>query len=391
MDYTALFLILISTTTQTTPLHHHCNSDVYSSASGLQELTTLQYCLIDNCTIIRNDTRQQLDIVYTTQSHLVVTPTDDQTSIMLISKNNPELFCSSPNTTNDTEIRIVQVIVVLLSSLLSSCIVVLHLLFKELRNAFGKLMIIYSLASSFLPFLILIILITHYSIAVYSITPCYLIYFVFMQSVMVSEGSATTCITAYFAYVMRQSCKHIEVKKVHNKQFYKNSVRYIFGSLLLFDILIFSYDFGTATFQHIVLPNGHCSLYTETEYDTIDIAYTYTSLNKIIQIIFLAIYFIYYYKLYKMFKMLHTSATNDDHQRNQMFFKLAVSMAATIGVAHFFFTYTRLIHSTESDAVHAIGGISALIQRFAIFMLLISSKKVLQLWKKRFCTTGISS
>ena len=56
MDYTALFLILVltTTTTQATSLHHHCNSDVYSPASGmddLQQLTTLQHCLIDNYVI----------------------------------------------------------------------------------------------------------------------------------------------------------------------------------------------------------------------------------------------------------------------------------------------------------------------------------------------------
>ena len=87
MDCTILVFLLISTTTQTTSLHHHCNSDVYSSASGmadLQQLTTLQYCLIDNCTIIRIDTGQQLDIVYTTQSHLVVTPTDVGTSLLCL-------------------------------------------------------------------------------------------------------------------------------------------------------------------------------------------------------------------------------------------------------------------------------------------------------------------
>ena len=218
MDYTALFLILILATTQTTTLHHHCNSDVYSSASGLQELTTLQYCLIDNCTIIRNDTGQQLDIVYTTQSHLVVTPTDGQTSTMLISKNDPELFCSPLDTTDDANIPIMRVVISLLSTLLSGYIVVLHLLFKKLRSIFGKLMIIHNIATAVASFNIFILLITHYSIVVYSMTSCYLIYFVFMQSSMVTEGSAT-CITAYFAYVMRQSCKCIEVKKAHNKQF----------------------------------------------------------------------------------------------------------------------------------------------------------------------------
>ena len=48
-------------------------SDVQSPASGshntdLSQVTTLQYCIIDNCTIMRIDTGQQLDIVYTTES-----------------------------------------------------------------------------------------------------------------------------------------------------------------------------------------------------------------------------------------------------------------------------------------------------------------------------------
>ena len=389
MDYTALFLILILTTTQTTTLHHHCNSDKYSSASGLQELTTLQYCLIDNCTIIRNDTGQQLDIVYTTQSHLVVTPTDGQTSTMLISKNDPELFCSSPNTTGNDGTSIIRAATIMLLSSLSSCsTAVLLPLFKELQNTSGKLMIIYNLASSFASFNVFILLIMHYSIAVHSITPCYLIYFVFMQSLIVTEGTAT-CITAYFAYVMRQSYKCIEVTKVHNKQFYENCVRYIFGSLLLFDILIFSYDFGTATFQHVILPNGHCSYFGPIEYATIGIVHAYNTLHKIIQIILLVVYFVYHYKLKKMFKMFHhTSATTVNHQQNRLFFKLAVAMVLTIGTAQFFFTYARLINPTA--AVQLLAGLSVFIQRFAILILFISSKKVLRLWKKRFCTIGTS-
>jgi len=44
---------------------------------------------------MRIDTGQQLDIVYTTQSNLVVTPTDDQIS-QLIPKNELEQFCFPP-------------------------------------------------------------------------------------------------------------------------------------------------------------------------------------------------------------------------------------------------------------------------------------------------------
>ena len=127
MSYIVLFFLLILTTTQATSLHH-CNSDVASGMADLQQLTTLQHCLIDNCTIIRIDTGQQLDIVYTTQSHLVVTPTDAQTS-MFISKNDPELFCSTSNTTNNFAIiiqvsmgRIMAMLVGLVSDASLQCI-----------------------------------------------------------------------------------------------------------------------------------------------------------------------------------------------------------------------------------------------------------------------------
>ena len=86
--------------------------------------------------------------IATTQSHLAVTPKDGQTSTMLISKNDPELFCSTPNMTDDANIPIITVITMLVSSLSSGYIAVLLLLFKELRTTFGKLMIIYSITSS---------------------------------------------------------------------------------------------------------------------------------------------------------------------------------------------------------------------------------------------------
>ena len=78
----------------------------------------------------------------------------------------------------------------------------------------------------------------------------------FMQSIILSEGSAT-CIIVYLAYVMGQSCKSREVKKQHDKQFYKNSVNFLISSLLLLDFLIISYDFGTATFQHVRIRDEH--------------------------------------------------------------------------------------------------------------------------------------
>ena len=45
------------------------------------KVITLQYCIIDNSTILRLDTGDQLDIVYTEYSVLVVTMKDSQTTI----------------------------------------------------------------------------------------------------------------------------------------------------------------------------------------------------------------------------------------------------------------------------------------------------------------------
>ena len=63
-------------------------SDVQSPASGshdtdLSQVISLQYCIIDNCTIMKIDTGEQLNIVYTTESLLIVTPTDGLTSMAI--------------------------------------------------------------------------------------------------------------------------------------------------------------------------------------------------------------------------------------------------------------------------------------------------------------------
>ena len=100
-------------------------------------------------------------------------------------------------------------------------------------------------------------------------------------------------------------------------------------------------------------------------------------------------YFGYYYKLNNMLKMIRTLAVKVDHQQNRLFFKLAITMAATIGIAQFFLTYTRLISPTVSAQI--VGGLLVPIQRCVILILFTSSKKVLRLYKERFCTTGTSS
>ena len=391
MDYSVLLFILILTTTQTTSLDHHCNSDVYSSASGmdnLQQPTTLQYCLIDNCTIIRIDTGQQLDIVYTTQSLLVVTPTDDHTSV-LISKNEPELFCSTNHNTSDGHfLQVIRIIILILPILVSGYIALVHLIFKELRTTFGKLMIFYSIGIASANANIFGLFITHYYIAAYSTMPCYLFFFLFMQSEMAYEGFAT-CIIAYLACIMHRGYKSRPLTKELNKKLYKYSIVYVLGSLLLFNIFIVSYDFGTGTFKHVILPNGHCSFVHPTEYDTREIARANNTLNKVTQIILLVVYFIYYYKLNKMLKMVRNMVANTNQQQKRMFFKIAVAMGATIGISELIFTYNIFV--SQIPIVGIVAFLSLFIQQCVIVVLITCSKKVSRLCKERFCTTETPS
>jgi len=62
---------------------------------GLQEVTKLQYCIIDNCTIMITDTGKKLDIIYTTNSLLIATPMDGRTSVN-IAKLDYEVACITP-------------------------------------------------------------------------------------------------------------------------------------------------------------------------------------------------------------------------------------------------------------------------------------------------------
>ena len=151
-----LFIAILTVTSGATPLN--C-SDLQSPASGsgnidLSQVTTLKYCIIDNCTIMRIDTGQHLDIIYTTESLLIVTPKGDHTS-MVITKINDELSClkhqnttnNSDHTTNDSRHTFYEIINVVLMIILSTCTLIVHLLFKDLRTSlFEKLVMFYNYA-----------------------------------------------------------------------------------------------------------------------------------------------------------------------------------------------------------------------------------------------------
>jgi len=92
------------------------------------------------------DTGEELDVVYTTDSLVVATPIDGHTSIM-ISKLKDELPCNVPTNEDEdrTAILIVYMVVTTLVLAKSVYVVVVHLMFKQLRNLMGKLLLLYCL------------------------------------------------------------------------------------------------------------------------------------------------------------------------------------------------------------------------------------------------------
>ena len=80
---------------------------------------------------MRIDTGQKLDIVYTTESLLIVTPKDGRTS-MVITKIDDELPCLGYHNTSDTNLNTIHAVIVPLALMVSVGTLIIHLIFKDL-------------------------------------------------------------------------------------------------------------------------------------------------------------------------------------------------------------------------------------------------------------------
>jgi len=100
MVYFTLLFIAIFTVSKVTSLS--CSGQQPSgSASGddiarTQQVTILQYCFIDDCTIMRTDTGEKLNIIYTSDGYLITTLTNGHTSMMIARPDN-EMLCIVPS------------------------------------------------------------------------------------------------------------------------------------------------------------------------------------------------------------------------------------------------------------------------------------------------------
>ena len=120
------------------------------SGSGIDapKEDTWQYCIVNNSTILRLDTGEQLDIVYTSNNTLVVTPNHSQTAIALPRLYN-EMACNMNNFPGGFMLPTLFYIFLLIGLAIIFSIsgrnIVIHILYKKLNNPIGKLLFWYSI------------------------------------------------------------------------------------------------------------------------------------------------------------------------------------------------------------------------------------------------------
>ena len=273
MAYLTLLLITILTVAiGTTSLY--C-SDVQSPASGslntdLSQVTTLQYCVIDNCTIMRIDSGQQLEIVYTTESLLIVTPIGGQTLAAISKIDNEQSCLEYHNTTDGSQIGVFvgALTLELLMIMVSGYILIVHFLFKELRSVFGKLLIFYNLSFVCTCCIIISLLFMNQWITVNSQTICHATMIALMITYASTEVFATNILT-HLAYTMYR-CYNLKsrISKKRSKYLLKCYMLYASITLVLVFFITIAYDLRTGNGKYTILPNGHCNFIDHTVQDT---------------------------------------------------------------------------------------------------------------------------
>jgi len=366
---TLLFFTVILAVSKVTALH--CSDQQLPvSGDGMPDAheaaTTLQYCLTDNCTIVSFDTGEELEIVYTTDSVLVVTPRNVITSLLIVKLEN-ELPCVDKALDYDDGLNILMVIVSVIMMVVSGCTAVIHLVDKQLRSIVGKLLILYSLSVICMCIAINALFFVRYKMTIYTQILCDIITFTFKLASISLEVFAT-CILTHLAYVMYRGSKlKPEMSRDRSNLLLKCYITYEIFTLLLTLILAVLYNLLVNSRPHIFLPNDHCRLNITLKIITIP-----TTFNKVAQIL---MFLIYLYYSYKLGKKIHNAGMPSRQQSHLS--KIAISIGATVGISHFIYV---IYLAYNLPVVELCFGVF-LVQQCVIMASSLSMKKMHQLCK----------
>ena len=304
--------------------------DSSKDGSGVDapQVIRLQYCIVDNSTILRFDTGEQLNIVYTKYSTLVVMMKGSQTTIE-VPRLHDELVCSMDDLPDDIVVAIPIYIYMSVWTTLVLAItgynIIIHLLYKRLRNPIGKLLMLYSifLAVSCVSFFMTLTFIFKFPININYL--CNTFKLVFVATDIGYEATAT-CILMHSMYYLQRSYKMLQIDPKETKVLLRRYFCYIIGTVAISLLAIVTYDVGTAEGRHF----GYCSKHDPLYYAMVTLMYIISTINSLIQITLFIIFLYYWYKM-------RNSRGTADYQINKKIFRIAVAMGATISIANFIF------------------------------------------------------
>jgi len=366
MDCAGLFLLLVLLPViQTSSLD--CSDQ--GSASGMadhQQVTTLQYCMVDNCTIMMVDNGEILDIIYTTDNLLVTTTRGNQTSLV-IAKDEVKLWCV---TTEGQRVNAVLVAMSFVIVITSGYIVVVHLLYKELRHTVGKLLMIRSVVMVAYYAANMMIAILSSVTALKSCLICRTLTHITLQTVMIQEA-CSTCILAHITCALHHSdnCRHEMPKHL-----FKYYIAYLLGTVVVFYVIAIAYDVVTNDDNHLMSPSGHCVFARPATYNIMYVMIAYATLNKAAQISLWVIYLFYCCKFTK-------DGVYHKREIQRHFSKVIITIGATVGISQMIWLFVTLFGYMVLKISAEM--LSVAVQQCVIMAIFIFNKKAVDLCKAK--------
>ena len=388
---TLFLLVFIATSKAASISSHSCNTPPLSASGDDVDMTdlsqvdtSLQYCMIDNCTIMRIDTGEKLEIIHTTESLLVAVPTDGHTSEIAFTIEN-EVPCYSVDTENNLIVIGVLMSFSVILGFAYAYIVVIHLLFPELRNIFGILLMSYNAAAFIVTVILIPLYLMHYVVALGSQLVCQSFMYMFMFTVMTTE-SYTTCVMFHVAYTMYLSSK---LRSDMPKNLLLRYNYFVFGLLAVFAVITIGYDLYSGNGKQTILPDGYCVFASDrSSYQTHVIPDFHNSAHKVAHMSLLVIFLFYYYKERSN---IIAPASRDNSNVNptrvpasKLLFRIAVAMGAFVGIARIIFTATAIFAPNHSDVIANIGLFALLLQQCVVMGCFMCTRKMSRLCRERF-------
>ena len=337
------------------------------------EVIAFQYCIIDNSTILRLDTGEQLDIIYTKDSTLVVTVNGSH-NVIAVPKLYNEIVCNMDDLSDNTAAPVSTYMFYIYAAVWQALVlsitgynITVHLLYKKLRNPMGKLLMLYSIsfAINSASFFIILTIIHTFPVTSNLNYMCYIAKLVFVESDIGYEAVAS-CILVHCAYQMRQSYNMIPTNPRENKVLWRRYLCYIIGTIALSVIMITTYDVGTTEGRY----NEYCNKHDLIHYTMVTLMHVFYYINAPIQIAMFLVYLYYWYKL-------RNSRDLTNYQIHQKIFRIAVAMGATIGIANVFLILDWISESvTGNNLLVSIKIVSAVIMLIQHFIIVVSLRCV---------------